>query len=191
MIGYIYKTTYLGDKRIYIGQRQGKFKQNYLGSGKHLRLAIGKYGRENFWVELLAYADSQEQLDDLEKYYIQLYRNAFGIEKLFNISSGGRTQRSFIGKLNPMYGSYRIGKLNPNWRNNACSIKYYCKDCKTQISRGATRCKSCVGKATSHPNFIRTNAPWNKNKQCPSISEGCKGRIPWNKGLKLVEGKWK
>lgn len=63
MYGYIYKTTNLVNNKIYIGQKHSdKFLGNrYLGSGKRLREAVDKYGKECFTVELL------EEVDSLEK----------------------------------------------------------------------------------------------------------------------------
>ena len=54
MIGYIYKTTNLINKKIYIGQHTAdKFDTNYLGSGLLITKAINEYGKANFKVELL------------------------------------------------------------------------------------------------------------------------------------------
>ena len=56
---------------------------------KYLKRAINKYGFENFEViPVLDKAYSKEQLDELEKYYIALYRT----EKyggVYNITTGG------------------------------------------------------------------------------------------------------
>ena len=81
MFGYIYKTTNLLNNKIYIGQKKSTtFKENYLGSGINIRKAIKKYGRNNFSVELLECCDSQQQLDEKERYYIQLYQSCeFGL----------------------------------------------------------------------------------------------------------------
>ncbi len=40
--GYVYKTTNMNDKKIYIGQNKGKFKSSYYGSGRYLKSAIKK-----------------------------------------------------------------------------------------------------------------------------------------------------
>ena len=54
MFGYIYKTTYIEDGRIYIGKREkSEFDYNYYGSGKHIKSAINKYGKDKFKVEIL------------------------------------------------------------------------------------------------------------------------------------------
>jgi hypothetical protein len=48
----IYKTTNLINNKIYIGKSNTN-NSDYLGSGKRLKLAIKKYGKENFKKEML------------------------------------------------------------------------------------------------------------------------------------------
>ena len=91
LFGFIYITTNLINNKHYVGQRKirGNNSDNlYLGSGKLLTCAIRKYGKENFVREILDYADSQEELDYLEDYYIELNQattNPF----FYNIAKGG------------------------------------------------------------------------------------------------------
>lgn len=70
--GFIYITTNLINGKKYIGQKKG-YNDTYLGSGKILKLAIKKYGRENFKREILDYANSKEELNIKEDYYIHKY----------------------------------------------------------------------------------------------------------------------
>ena len=75
MIGYIYKTTCLVNGKIYIGQHQGKkLDINYFGSGKAILLAIKRYGKINFEVEILYRANSNEKLNEKEIYYIKRFK---------------------------------------------------------------------------------------------------------------------
>lgn len=88
MIGYIYKTTNTINNKIYIGQHKSKKKDNfYLGSGKIIKQAILKYGKDNFTNDILEWCDTQEDLDEKEKYYIKLYKEEGYY--LYNISDGG------------------------------------------------------------------------------------------------------
>ena len=127
MIGYIYKTTNLVNKKIYVGQRSGNFETSYLGSGMLIKRAINKYDRNSFKVEFIVCAKSKEQLDKLEKKYIAYYRRIFGRNKLYNLADGGRgslgwkpTKKqlekmsiSHSGVRNAMYGVHPVGELNP------------------------------------------------------------------------------
>ena len=87
--GYIYKTTNLINGRIYIGQHKGTIKLDYLGSGVLINRAINKYGRNNFRIEILAYATNSNMLDGLEMKLIYEYREVYGKEFLYNLTDGG------------------------------------------------------------------------------------------------------
>lgn len=89
MYGYIYKTTNLINGKIYIGQKKSDvfLGNKYLGSGKILQLAVEKYGKENFSVELLHESLNKLDLDAMEICYIYNYRN-MGYS-MYNIADGG------------------------------------------------------------------------------------------------------
>ena len=87
--GYIYKTTNLVNGRFYLGQKRGLFNPKYLGSGKAIKHAINKYGRDKFKVEIIIEVSSQEILDYLEKMVIMGHRKSFGPRNLYNIADGG------------------------------------------------------------------------------------------------------
>ena len=64
----IYKTTNTINGKYYIGCHQTyDLSDGYLGSGKHLRYAIKKYGTENFKFEILHSASSKEEMFKLER----------------------------------------------------------------------------------------------------------------------------
>lgn len=90
MYGYIYKTTNLVTKKIYIGQHvAGKFTTKYIGSGILLRGAVLQYGRKNFIVELLYRCNNQAELDEQEELFIKKY-NSRDPNIGYNQSIGGR-----------------------------------------------------------------------------------------------------
>ena len=66
MYGYIYKTTNLVNNKVYIGRKNGEFNPDYFGSGKLIKRALLKYGTDNFKVEFLASASSNDELNSLE-----------------------------------------------------------------------------------------------------------------------------
>lgn len=106
--GIVYLTTNLLTGKKYIGQ-DSKNCPYYLGSGKLLTRAIKKYGREKFQKEILAYAKSQKDLEELEKYYIDYY-SAQTSDTFYNIAPGGCG-----GKVSSHY-QYRevpIYEINP------------------------------------------------------------------------------
>lgn len=104
MYGYIYKTINLLNHKIYIGQHKADhFDSKYLGSGKYLKNAFSKYGKENFKCELIDdTASDATELNELEIYYIKFY-DSRNPEIGYNIHIGGNVQS---GSNNPMYGKH-------------------------------------------------------------------------------------
>lgn len=86
--GYIYLTENILNGRIYIGQRKGLFCSWYLGSGKILEKAIQKDGKNNFRINIVAYAKDKEELDKYEIKLISIYRKRGA--NLYNIADGGQ-----------------------------------------------------------------------------------------------------
>jgi hypothetical protein len=93
---FIYKTTNKINNKQYIGlcTRDDK---NYLGSGKLLKLAIIKYGRDNFVREVLEECDTFEQLLEKEIYWINYY-DAVNNENFYNLSIGGYAGNAILVK---------------------------------------------------------------------------------------------
>lgn len=88
MIGYIYLTKNEVNEILYIGKRQKpKFEKCYKGSGKHLKLAFEKYGKEKFHTEVLEWCSDIKALCEAEKKWIKHYKD-LGYE-LYNITEGG------------------------------------------------------------------------------------------------------
>jgi len=83
----VYITTNITNGKKYIGKDVAN-KKYYLGSGKALKLAITKYGKQNFIKEILAEVDTHEELIEMEKYYINYY-NACNSTLFYNIAQGG------------------------------------------------------------------------------------------------------
>ena len=89
-IGYIYITILRDTGKVYIGQHRSKFYDpSYIGSGNRIRNARKKkYTREDFFNQLLEFADSQMLLNQLEIEYIAMAKELFG-DKCLNIAEGG------------------------------------------------------------------------------------------------------
>jgi len=86
MLYYIYKTINLINRKYYIGMHIGKLDDTYLGSGKILKQAINKYGKQNFKKEILVVCENEEELRIWEKKLVDLYvKNP----DCYNIAPGG------------------------------------------------------------------------------------------------------
>ena len=126
---YVYEITNLINGKKYIGKRSCKCsieEDKYMGSGKLLKKAIDKYGKENFKKEILQTCENERMAYEWEKVYIEQVK-AYSNSNYYNISSGGNGGwGNFAGKTKEemQLRSLRIskktkGKLtgdkNPNY----------------------------------------------------------------------------
>lgn len=81
-------TINLINNKKYIG-RDFYNDPTYLGSGKTLKKAIKKYGKDNFKKIILEKCNTHDQLNEKEKYYIDLY-DAIDSDDFYNLVEGGR-----------------------------------------------------------------------------------------------------
>lgn len=64
----IYKTTNCVNNKYYIGcHHTNDLNDGYMGSGKHLRYAIKKYGADKFKFEILHFLNTKEEMFELER----------------------------------------------------------------------------------------------------------------------------
>lgn len=121
VVGYIYVTTNKVNGKIYVGMHRvqtDEIDNKYFGSGKVLRKAIEKYGKENFTCDIIEWCDSDEELSTREIYWIKQL-NAMDKNIGYNMNEGGigGWKIDVAGKNNPMYGVHRYGEDNPNFGN--------------------------------------------------------------------------
>lgn len=89
MYGYIYMTTNSIDSSIYIGKKAlPKFRPTYHGAGKYIKAMTKQYGSDIFTTVMLDEASNEDELNYLEKYYIEKYKSKYGNDCV-NIASGG------------------------------------------------------------------------------------------------------
>ena len=139
--------------KIYIGKKKGsEFCFDYKGSGSILRLAINKYGKENFYVEPLVVCFSLEELNAEEEFLIDWF-NARDPKVGYNRAKGGAgggaegrkwSEESRInlslrisGEGNPNFGKSRspetrrkiseANKGNQNWLGKKHSVESIAK----------------------------------------------------------------
>lgn len=84
---WIYKVTNLINGKIYIGQTHYD-NEKYLGSGNKIKRAVLKYGFENFKREYIDTADTQDELDKKEIFWIKEL-NSQDPTIGYNIADGG------------------------------------------------------------------------------------------------------
>lgn len=89
---YVYEITNLVNGKKYIGKRSCKCPiedDKYMGSGKLLKLAIGKYGIENFEKRIVTICRTEEYAYEQEHILISVY-DAYNNENYYNLNTGGK-----------------------------------------------------------------------------------------------------
>lgn len=167
----IYKTTNLINGKIYIGQDSHN-NPEYLGSGKILRQAIKKYGKENFKKEMLEKCNSIEELSLRERYWIQ-YFGCVNRKIGYNLSIGG-------GRGNRERRTWQFKKRVSNKLKGRISPTKGRRKTKEEIE------KQIVNR--------RKNAElrgfWITEQTRKKLSLSRMGKIPWNKGKKGMQICW-
>ena len=93
----VYKTTNTVNGKFYIGKHQtNDLDDGYLGSGKYIKEAIQKYGKESFLKEILFIFQSEEDMNQAERELVseQLVSNIMS----YNLGVGGEGGPHFKGK---------------------------------------------------------------------------------------------
>lgn len=106
----IYKITNTINGKFYIGKHQtNKLNDGYMGSGKLLKLAIRKYGLENFKKEILHIFNTEEEMNIKEKELVVIS------EMSYNLCEGGHGGFSYINRNN-LNEAGRLASRNPEAR---------------------------------------------------------------------------
>lgn len=152
--GIIYKITNLIDGMVYIGQTTGKpnrrWKQHLSVKIKyHLHNSINKYGKDNFKFEVIDTANSIDELNILEKFYIKNFNCLF--PNGYNLTDGGK---------NGLKSEYTKQKMSLANKGKKLSEEHKKKCSESQL-----------GEKSSW--WGRKHSPETKSK----ISKGNRGRI--------------
>jgi group I intron endonuclease len=139
--GYIYKITNTVNSKVYIGQTtrsiEARFKEHLRNcntvskKSMHLYAAMNTYGKENFSIELLGEAASQDELNEKEIYWINYYDS---LNNGYNMKQGGQDE-------NPMNSSIVREKHD---------IKMRSEEVRTKISKSMTEYRNKHGFSASH-----------------------------------------
>lgn len=91
----VYKTTCLINQKFYIGVHKTEcLNDGYLGSGKLLKLAIEKYGVENFKKEILFIYENSEEA--FQKEYEIISESLLESKNCYNLKRGGNGGWHFV-----------------------------------------------------------------------------------------------
>jgi group I intron endonuclease len=140
-----------------------KFDESYYGSGKHIKYAVNKYGKDNFKREILEWCNSKDSLINREVYWIQQY-DAMDASVGYNILPGGEGGYTMCGKHHTDEVKLKIGNIHRGEKHT--------EEHNQKIRESVS--KALKGKKHSDE--------WKKHS-----SEALKGRKAWNKGLKMSD----
>jgi len=121
---YVYCTTNRITHKFYIGSHCGS-KRNYLGSGVALRSALKKYGRHNFYKEVLHYCKDHQQ----EEQRLLIALDAANDPQMYNLTNsgaGGSAGRAYSEETRRAMQAKHGGENNPFYgrkRSAACRKK--------------------------------------------------------------------
>lgn len=93
---FVYLTVCLVNSKSYVGKYEGPESDNYLGSGKLLKRAVQKYGKDNFTRTILERYTNKEDCRSGEVKWIKLL-NAVENKSFYNIATGGEGGNTFAG----------------------------------------------------------------------------------------------
>lgn len=103
MVYYFYKISNLINGKFYYGVHSTKnIDDNYYGSGKAIKSAIKKYGKENFKKEILKYFNTEYEMYAYEKEIIN--ECTINDDMCYNITIGGNGGFYHINSTNKMKG---------------------------------------------------------------------------------------
>jgi group I intron endonuclease len=175
----IYKTTNLINQKFYVGKDTHN-NPNYYGSGKRLKLAIQKYGIENFKKEIIEICDSVEKLNERERFWI---KELNAINEGYNISLGGDGGDTISN--NPR--KYEIAKIHSqkmkmekfNKKKGTKVVKLKKRDDPNWVNPNKGRVSSLKGKPTgkkgipnpTHSEWMKKNNPFKGKTHTTEVKE--------------------
>lgn len=168
---YIYKITNKINHKIYYGQHTtSNLDDGYMGSGKALKLAFKKYGKENFEKKILKFYNSPEELNIVEARLVNerwLKKNS---NRTYNLQTGGKNNKKTDETKLKMSKSAKGKKLSEETKRKISSTL------KGNIpwNKGKNTGNGWKGKHHSKETILK-------------ISNSKKGKTSWNKGISMSE----
>lgn len=188
MIFYgIYKTINLINGKMYIGKHQTtNINDQYLGSGKILKHAIHKYGKQNFKREWIMFCETKDEMDMMERLLVDetwVLRS-----DTYNICLGGEGGHTWLGKA-PFQGRHHTNEMKMHMKkmlsgkNNPNYGKKFSFETRYKISQ-ARRGKPSSMKGKKCSNISKAILGHSVSAETRAkISKANKGNKAWNSSI--------
>jgi hypothetical protein len=165
----LYKTTNLINNKTYIGIHQtNDLNDGYLGSGIAFKKALKKYGKENFFREIIETCSSFDELLEKEKKYVN--ESWVNNKNNYNLKTGGQSVGILSSESkNKISETLKDGYASGRIKIPERSYTPLTQEIKTKIS------KTLIEKYEKQVHHLKNIEPWNKNKTGVQIA--------WNKDI--------
>jgi len=177
----IYKITNTVNGKFYIGKHQTEnLDDGYMGSGKLVKRAIKKYGKDKFKKEILFLCESEQEMDQKEKELVEVGSHTY------NLCEGGKGGFGYINKNG--LSIMTIDKLNTRRREKISANSEFAqimvdlakKANKKSVERLQTL--SQEERDQKYENYTFKGKIHSEETRA-KMSLAAKGRVPWNKGV--------
>jgi group I intron endonuclease len=186
----IYKIENNINRKIYIGlttkDLSRRISEHVAENKSCIQKALNKYGIQSFTISVIDHAESRDILCEKEKYWINYYDCK--VPNGYNLTDGGdglinptsEVRMSISNTLKKHYQEHPATAGFSNHSHSTKSRKKISQSLKIALSDSEIRSKLSkankgIKKSESHKRKI---GEANKGK--------LKGRVPWNKGLKMI-----
>lgn len=117
---FVYKTTNKINNKSYIGKHStNSLVDGYIGSGKLLKRAIKKYGKQNFTIEFLEFCDTLEEAYEREECIIKDF-DAVNSDQFYNLTNGGKGNKGYV----PIFTKEWKDKISQSLTGKSLSIEH-------------------------------------------------------------------
>jgi len=171
---YIYENLING--KVYIGQTNNLKRRNWehnscKSKSMPIDLAINKYGRQNFSLNIITSVETEDQANYTEIEWIIRAKELLGKNNVYNLTNGGEGYKGGHSEESKK----RLSKLNLG-ENNKMFGKTHSLDTKQIMSEKAKQRPRKIGQETSM--FGKQHSQETKNK----ISNACRQDKHWTFG---------